>query len=79
MSPGAARSSVTPHHPILPPLSLLSLPYSFSPFLLPSPSPPPLRSRPHIAANGSGEVLKLPQRVQAEPSRRTLSDAFSAF
>jgi len=42
-------------------------------------SPPlPLEVGPHVAARGSGAVLKLPQRVQAEPSRQTHFGAFLA-
>jgi len=32
-----------------------------------------------VAARGSGERYKLPQRVRAEPGRQTLSGAFSAY
>ena len=74
--------------------SSLPLPFPFpsSPFPsphCPSSSPPslpfsplpslPLKSRPHIAASGSGGALKLPQRVRAEPGHQTLSGAIWLF
>ena len=44
-----------------------------------SPLPPlTLEVGPLIAARGSGGVLKLPQRVRAEPGRQTLFGAFWA-
>ena len=39
---------------------------------------PSLRSRPPFEARGSGEALKLPQRVRAEPGHQTQFAAFLA-
>jgi len=69
-----------PPLPFSPPHSVLSLPLPVPSLSLSLPSLPPLRSRtPWLRLGGLGERYKLPQRVRAEPGRKTLSGAFSAY
>ena len=68
------RSEPSPLVPSLPSSPSFSLSPTL-PFSLPPPLPL-LRSRPLIAARGSGGGLKFPQRVRAEPGRQKYSSAF---